>query len=205
MREKSVLPPLFFANDELHIKPIPIEYKKIDGGERQTWRLGIGSLIGCVGCFQARDFGLNCCVATYCCNPCIYTEAMRLAGVQGAEAAAVTGVVAGALRGNDNNGGLAAAADAAATFQRANVRQKLAIKLFGQDGRVEPYIWSLFLHCCCAPCSLTQEVDAIMTWTYETTGVELKFGPVSSCACTHFVKEDGKRVITPIGQEMVRG
>lgn len=201
-----MLPPLVFVNHGIdHLKSAPISYKMTDGGTRQTWRLGIGELVCCVGCFQARDCGFNCCVATWCCNPCIYSEIMRLAGIQGAAGAAATGIVAGALRGNENTAGLGAAADAAATFQRAQVRQRLAMKLFGKDGVVESQVFSILLHCCCAPCALVQEVDAVQSWAYETTGVELRYGSVANCACTHFVGNDGRRVITPIGnQEMVR-
>ena len=103
------------------------------------------------------------------------------------------------------------------TFSRSDVRKQLFSVLFDEWEMVEdpldpskkirqvksngysPHYENAgaryFLVTCCAPCATVQVVDAIMTWSLETHGQPLKYGPVSlDCRCCALYSPSGRAV-----------
>ena len=85
-----------------------------------------------------------------CCQPCTWADAMKVAGIQGAGAAAFSRIVARAIpRDSDAGKIIGGVAEADASFAGAAVRRKLSDKLF--DEQTEGYWTGIFYHCCCTP------------------------------------------------------
>lgn len=140
------------------------------------------------GCFSIEDTGVNCCFAHCCCSYCIYTSAMKYAGVEGASAAAIGTFVAGQIPDSKEGGSTFAKniAGGVATALRANVRQNLIMKFY-PEGYSEGTGWSVFVHACCFTCAWCQEVNAVMVWSRETKAKPLFYGPVQQCRCANLV------------------
>jgi len=103
------------------------------------------------------------------------------------------------------------------TFSRSSVREQLFSVLYDDwtlepdpldstkkirkvlpNGHSEHYENAgtrFFLIACCAPCATVQVVDAIQTWSLETYGQPLKYGPVSlDCKCCALYSPSGRSV-----------
>lgn len=147
------------------------------------------------GCFGIEDTGINCCCAHSCCGPCIYSSAMKYAGIDGAVAAAGATFVAGQIQTTEQGGSDTARgiANATATWLRANVRLNLIAKLY-PEGRSEGRGLAIFYHACCFSCAWCQEVNAVMVWSQETKERQLFYGPATSCACGDLIDAKGNFV-----------
>lgn len=147
------------------------------------------------GCLSIQDTGLNCFCAHCCCGPCIYDSAMRYAGIKGSGTAAVATVFAQNLPDSSDGGNAAlkGAAQAAAAYARARVRQNLIAKFY-PEGASEGFVWSVFYHACCVSCAWCQEVDAVMVWSQEVKGKQIFYGSAQDCKCAQLVDGNGRFV-----------
>ena len=187
------LPPLFFDPtwDKKWLPNIPATGYAIAG--TKTRRITFPTDI--FGCFGIQDTGLNCCCAHAFCGPCIYSSAMKYAGIKGAVAAAGATFVAQQIP--DSNGGgsdlAKGIAGAAATWLRATVRINLISKFY-PEGASEGIGQAACYHTCCFSCAWCQEVNAVMVWSQETKQKPLFYGPVSACKCGELVDGNGRLV-----------
>ena len=97
------------------------------------------------GCFQGEDLGLNCCVQNCCCQPCVWGDALRRAGVANADAYTVLAVA----------GGRSLFDEVGSYF----ARRRLADRFGVQEGEIT----TAFVVCCCAPFARLQEINTVMS------------------------------------------
>lgn len=194
------LPPLLFALAPHAALPATVDYRveqrlfldKRVGDNRLSWR------IQWYECCSAHDAGFRCFCSHCCCGPWVWHSAMKLVpGLEGEDQALGATVVANALSSSNNNNqhgasqAVAAASAAYAAYARTNVRSQLVDILF-PGNLFETRGWGVALHCCCFPCAMVQEVDAVMTWVAETRGQVLIYGPCTlDCACCELHNLDG--------------
>ena len=193
-----MLPPLVFAPGWVQAGASVGYPLKIGDGERTTWPHGL------FGCCLNSDIGIDCCIAHFCCAQCVWSEAMKIGGFHEAESVATARIVGGVLQSNEFSSGLGDATQAAASLKGASIRQKMAIRYYGLQ-KAESVVFSNFAHCCCQPCALCQEVDAVMVWHKETKGVPMHYGRFPSCIS--FRTEPGgkgDRIPVPDAQSIVR-
>lgn len=158
---------------------------------------------GLFGCFNIEDTGLNCFCAHCCCSYCIYSSAMKYAGVQGSTTAALSTYVANTIpNNNDGSSGVAkTVASATATVLRADARQNLIRKLY-PEGYSEGTGWSLFVHACCFSCAWCQEVNAVMVWSQHVKGRKLYYGSAQACRCANLVDANNRLAYADLPQEI---
>ena len=195
----SELPPLLLSLTPHAARPATVDYRveqrlfvdKQIGNNRLSWR------IRWYECSSAQDAGFRCFCSHCCCGTWVWNSAMKLVpGLEGEDRALGATIVAGALSSNSNNQhgasqAAAAAASAYAVYARSNVRFQLVNLLFPEN-RSETRGRGVLLHCCCSPCAMVQETDAVMTWAAETRGQILVYGPCTlDCACCELYNLDG--------------
>ena len=95
-------------------------------------------------CFGGPDTGFNCCVQQCCCQPCVWGDALRRAGV--ADSSFFTFLVI--------CGGRSALDETASFFGRRRLLEKYGIE--------ESSFESFFASCCCSCCARVQEVNTVM-------------------------------------------
>lgn len=172
------------------IHPIvtPVEYKferpSTDGKKgRETFRNGI------LGCFSATDCGLNCCVAHTCCGICLWNNTMSLIpGLKSSSNIATAATILGRVAGDN-----CSPIGCVATYLRTGVREQLVGKIF-PEGKSQGTCRAYLAHCCCTPCAIVQDVDAVMAYSDEKYGKPLEYGKLTSCKCVNLKAKDGNTI-----------
>lgn len=161
-----------------------VEYKFAGGMKKQeTFRNGI------LGCFSATDCGLNCCVAHTCCGICIWNNTMSLIpGLNSSSNIATAATILGRLAGDN-----CSPIGCVATYLRSGVREQLVRKIF-PEGKSQGTCQAYLAHCCCAPCAIVQDVDAVMAYSNEQNGNPLEYGKLTSCKCLNLTDKDGTTI-----------
>ena len=191
----STLPPLIFKGEEpydvWHPLKIAYEIREDQRTPAYPYSSRTSHPTGLFGCLRMDKCGINCCCAhCCCCQPCTWADAMKVAGIQGAGAAAFSRIVARAIpRDSDAGKIIGGVAEADASFAGAAVRRKLSDKLF--DEQTEGYWTGIFYHCCCTPCAYCQETNAVIVWAREKYGNknDITYGSVLSCECCYMVEQ----------------
>lgn len=218
------LPPLFFDETYAYGRAPSIDYAVGKqsifglpiGSRRNNWRIGI------FDCFNAQDTGVRCFCAHCCCSIWTWENSINLVpGVEGEENVLKQSVKQDAMRSardaaqQQNQGGANAFADVFIAgqqvetgFARASVREQLFSVLFDDwkmvDGKrvvtaYSPYHENdgrrFFYTACCGSCAAVQVVDAVQTWSLETYGQPLVYGPVTwDCKCCSLYTPNGMYV-----------
>ena len=154
------------------------------GYQRRTWRIGL------FGCFKAWDCGANCCCAHCCCGSRIWYQSLRAAGMdeETIRGVAIQQDQAAALRSLNKDGqnpfaeAMAVGPGVAGSWTGALLREELGKLLFGKNNMVSP-TQDWLAHTCCLACGRCQEVDAVMTYSYEAHGQRIYYGNWNSCEC----------------------
>ena len=181
------LPPLVFKGDEPYNvwHPVRIAYEISGGGERRVWPT---EWYTC--CFGMEEVGVACCCAHGCCQPCVWSSALKLLGIAEAEEAALSTLVAGGVpQGEDNAAGSAVSflARANAAVKGGAARTSLYNKLYGVSAYAPGQWTNNCLHFCCIPCVYCQETNAVIVYAREHYGTPITYGPVTSCTCCYLV------------------
>jgi hypothetical protein len=154
------------------------------GYKRRDWRLGLFE------CWKVRDCGVNCCCAHFCCGSRIWYQALRATGMDEKliRKVAMEQEKARRLR-NKSSGGKNPFAEALAVdpaveseWSGAKLREELGRILFGKNNQISP-TQDLLAHTACLWCGRCQEVDAVMTYSYEVYGQGIYYGNWNSCEC----------------------
>ena len=80
-----------------------------------------------------------------------------------------------------------------ATYLRAGVRGQLVGKIF-PEGKSQGTCQAYLAHCCCVPCAIVQDVDAVMAYSDEQNGKPLEYGKLTSCKCLNLTDKDGTMI-----------
>ena len=150
--------------------------------QRTGWPTGLFE------CMSMEDVGINCCCAHGCCSPCTYASALGALGIQEAQFAAYSSIIAGLMPKNDRVGdALGTIAALGAGFTGGAARTKLYDLLYGQTGH-GPGAWNnACLHIFCAPCAYCQESNAVIVYAREHLGTPMTYGAVTNCKCCYVV------------------
>ena len=164
---QSLAPVCAIAAGDAVEAPYEVRYGDAVGTERRAFRTDL------LGCCAAPSCSCACCCSWWLCGAfcgqCVWQDAMRLIGIDGALPAGLR--VAAAVV--DDQSRLGRAANAAASWLQGQKRAQLTRRLFGYDA---DECGSFCAHFCCSPCAAAQEVDAVIAYAHENRGIRLSYG-----------------------------